>query len=200
MGPGWIWLGFALEAEESEYATLGKRIAEIREVSNQFIRQSLTTAGDNALTRAFALVMKGEIHSRRHSFYQTENMKWGRLVQQMRYFGPIKRFLMFSRLDRKAMAEMAQSCISCYVEAASLYRHEGQEGEEAATLLNLAINLCTFRRFREAASYIPQLESVAKRLNRQDLLVRINYLCERIKTQKKNIPNYAQGETLDLDV
>jgi len=199
VGPGWIWLGFALESEATEYAALGTTITEYEANCDQLLAEAVTVAGDIPLTKAYVLVMKAEVLSRRHSYYQTMHMKWGQLVQWFHYIRPLKQFLMFSRSDRRTMKEIARSCIASYKAAASIYRKEGEEGEEAAVLLSLAVELCTLERFQEAVAYIPQLERAVNRLNREDLKVRIGLLRERIQTRNKSIPNYAEGEIRDID-
>lgn len=194
--PGWI--EFSTEADKRSYEELTAEIERLEKEIDQLLTEAISIAErvDSKKTLGFILMSKASVESSRYLHYKMEYMRgifkakvW-LLLHRWGFEIPI----LFGLKHYKTLKGYVDSFTANYLRAAKLFEEIGDDGEGFA-YYNLAVNLKTAYKFRQANNYLYRAKIIAEKHGNALLNSKIKELEKSIKARNKDIPNYLEGET-----
>ncbi len=194
------WIGFSLKADERRYKDLTNQIKANRNEIKHLFGKAMQIAEQQGRQdlKAHILMLMGQYYGGKLSDYKTEHIakkprsRLSNLCLAKRY--NLDYYLVFDRNDRRKMKKYLFLCRKKLLEAAVLFEAVADKSKESYALYNLANQLRTANKFKEASKYLTQAKIIARKSSDVNLLKMADEMEKRIKTRNKDIPNYVGGE------
>jgi len=157
----------------------------------------------NKKTKGYVWMSLGQVNSARYQHAKKEAVgdsarraSWWLRLAPLRRHG-LENYLFFSFKTIKKLRGYISNFTDAFLKAAEIFR-EINDSAETYAFYNLANNLNTASKFKEARKYLEQAKLVAQKHNERFLLRQIEEMEQIIRDKHKNIPNYLEGETRDF--
>lgn len=175
------WKGFALESVKEQYTTLTEMIENSRSDAQQLKADSYEgiSSSQNSETLADVLMIKSEYHFHEYLNYKTENMKTSKFRLFLKHVSNIDSFL-YNRIGRQTAKRILKDSKRCIIDAAQIYKNRGDVINQANVYLNLANQLISMNRKKEAKKYLNKAKTVVQCNNNVEILNRIRNQEERL--------------------
>lgn len=198
------WIEFATEAEKTRYESLTKEMEELNAKIDNLLSRAIFQAekSGNKKILGYVLMSKGDVVSSRYMQFKADHMRgfrakfWSRF-ELMRY--PFFEYLLtFSNGDARTLNAYVKTFTRDFLKAAKLLE-EINDPSAGAAYQNLANHLRTAYRFSEAKKYVAKGKAIATKHNDALLMRQLEMMERSIATKNRDIPDYINGETRDLD-
>ncbi len=199
------WVEFATEAEKQEFDSLSAEVQTLEAGIDSSLADAISLANQTGNKRIQALVLmaKGSIESSRYIQYKVVCMRgglrtklWSR-YEFMRY--PLPEYLLLlSNGDARKLNAHVKKFTDSFLVAAALFE-ELNDPLAAIAYHNLANDLKTAYRFRAAKRYLAKGRQIAMRHDDKPTIRQIDEMERIISEKNRDIPDYINGETRDLD-
>ncbi len=199
------WMEFSTEADKREYEQLTEEVdkleKEIDGLSSGAI--ALAEASGDKRIQGYVLLSKAGIESSRYLRFKADCMVHSfRAKLWMKYeFMRLPFFetlMMFSNGDAKKLQAYIKLFTKSFLDAARLFESI-DDSTAAVAYHNLANDLKGAYRFRAARKYLAMGKANALKHSDEQMLRRIELMEKEIKGKNRNLPDYLNGETRDLD-
>ena len=203
LAPGWI--EFSTEVDKQEYEKLTGQVEKLEKEVNDLLAQAIILAeqsgNKNILGRV--LMAKGSVESSRYLQYKTECMQgnirtklW--LKFEFLRYPPFEHTIIFTWKNAQKLQSFIDTFTENFLRAAQIFE-ESEDSTAGYAYHNLANDLKTAYRFREARRYLEKAKSVAVKHNDPLLKKQVEMLEKAIKAKNRDIPDYLSGETRESD-
>jgi hypothetical protein len=199
------WTEFATEAEKRDYETLSAEVQTLENGIDSSLADAIkiSTQTGNKRVQGLVLMTKASIESSRYLQYKTTCMHgglraklWSR-YEFMRY--PLTEYvLLISNGDARKLNSHVKAFIDSFLRAAALFE-ELNDPLAATAYHNLANDLKSAYRFRAAKRYLMKGRKIAVRHDDKSMIRQIDEMEKIIAAKNRDIPDYINGETRDLD-
>jgi hypothetical protein len=199
LAPGWF--GFATEKEREEYEGCQNKIEEFNREIDTLIGEGLEVAreGGDKRTEGFILMMRGDIESSRYLMFKGEAMRgsstrarwWIRLAFLRRH--GFENLLFYNFRQIKKLKNYISDFSASFEKAANLFNELG-DATEANSFYNLAVNLNSAFKFRQAKAALKKAKVVAAKNQDDFLLQQIKDMEIVVREKNKKVPDYIHGE------
>lgn len=203
LAPG--WMEFSTEADKQEYEKLTAQVEKLEREVNDLLEQALMLAeqsgNKNVLGRVW--MAKGSVESSRYLHYKTECMR-GNLRTKLWLKFEFLRYPFFENLfiftgkNKQKLQSFVNTFTANFLKAAQIFEDSG-DSTAGYAYHNLANDLKTAYRFREARKYLEKAKSIAVKHNDPLLKQQVEMLGKAIRAKNRNIPDYLSGETREDD-
>ncbi len=201
--PGWI--GFATEADKMEYEVLTSETKKMEDESDNLLEQALTLANksEDKKTKAYILMDRGQVSSSKYLQRKTDCLRgtlYGKLwvkSQSCRY--PIfENFFALINVTVRELPVYVKSFKKDLLEAGKLLEQIDDSAASSA-YFNLANELKTAYRFREAQKHLKKSRTIALKYGDIAMIVKIDEMKKIIAARNKDVPDYIDGEERSND-
>ncbi len=194
------WIGFATEMDKKEYEALKSDTEKMETESESLLEQALLLvdkSGDKK-TKGYILLEKGQILSSKYLQYKTECLRstlYGKLWVKFQ-FGRYPFFENLFGLRNKNVRKLARyvkSFRESFLEAGRLFE-EINDPSSSSAYFNLANDLKTAYRFREANKWLKKARALALKYNDLVMVTKIDEMEKIVAARNKDVPDYLNGE------
>lgn len=199
------WIEFATQADKLEYEKLTREINKLEKEIDGLLFGALKLAetSGNKRIQGYILLSKGGIESARYLQFKADSMvhsfraKLWIKYEFMRY--PFfESLMMFSNGDATKLRAHIKLFTQSFLRAVQLFE-DINDSMAATAYHNLANDLKSAYRFRAAKKYLAKGKAVALKHNDQEMLRRIGLMEKEIAAKNRDIPDYLNRETRDID-
>ena len=203
LAPGWI--EFSTEANKQEYEKLTAQVEKLEREVNDLLAQATILAEQSGNKNVFGRVLmaRGSVESSRYFHYKTECMR-GNLRTKLWLKFEFLRYPFFEHLiiftgkNAQKLRSPVDTFTENFLKAAQIFEELG-DSTAGYAYHNLANDLKTAYRFREARKYLEKAKSIAVKHNDPLLKKQVEMLEKAIKAKNRDIPDYLSGETRESD-
>lgn len=203
LAPGWI--EFSTEADKQEYEKLTAQVEKLEKEVNDLLAQALILAEQSGNKNVFGRVLmaKGSVESLRYIHYKTECMRGNlrtRLWLKFEFlrYPFFEHLIIFSGKNAQKLQSFVDTFTANFLKAAQIFEDSG-DSTAGYAYHNLANDLKTAYRFREARKYLEKAKSIAVKHNDPLLKQQVEMLVKAIRAKNRDIPDYLNGETREDD-
>jgi len=195
------WTEFSTEQDREEFQKLTQEIKEVNEEIDNLLNSALSIAEQTKSQQNVAriLMASASIESARYLQYKTECLGSNFRAKLWLKF-PIMRYpiletsFIFPGDQGRTLNKFVDSFTKKFIKATQVLR--GVDDSLAGYAYhNLANDLKTAYRFRQAKKYLIRARVVAEKYNDALLKKQVEALGRAIKARNKDIPDYINGET-----
>jgi len=194
------WIAFAIETDKKEYDVLKSETEKMETESESLMEQALLLAdksGDKK-TKGHILLQEGQILSSKYLQSKTEclrNTLYGKLWVKFQ-FGRYPFFENLFGLRNKNIRKLSgyvKSFRESFLEAGRLFE-EIADPSSSNAYFNLANDLKTAYRFREANKWLKKARVLALKYNDLVMVTKIDEMEKIVAAKNKDVPDYINGE------
>jgi len=199
------WIGFATEADKKEYEILASEVKKMEDESESLLAQALALAdkSENKKTKAYILMDRGQVSSSKYLQRKTDSLRgtfYGKLwvkSQSCRY--PIfENFFALTNATVRELPRYVKSFRTDLLEAGKLLE-EINDSAASSAYFNLANEMKTAYRFREAKKYLKKARIIALKHSDTAMVAKIDEMEKIVAARNKDVPDYLNGGARDGD-
>lgn len=199
------WFEFSTEADKCEYEQLTEEVNNLEKEIDGLLSKALELAkasGDKRI-HGYVLLSKASVESSRYLRLKADCMVhsfraklWTKYEFMRSPF--FETLMMFSNGDAKKLRAHIKLFTRSFLEASQLFESI-DDSTAAVAYHNLANDLKGAYRFRAARKYLAMSKANALKHSDEQMLRRIELMEKEIEGKNRNLPDYLNGETRDLD-